>query len=172
MRLVVSMLPIFWTKISNIRLRPLAIFFGWTPAKKAIHPSPPNSRCSSDHPLFFALVIGRSKMWWSDASLDGGLSPQNENRSLGFTCHRWGVSFRFGSPCFFLSSLDAHQEKNKKPTALAFLGWSNRLLPQNKFVSFRDFASFYLSVCMMLKTHSEARKSVLNFQRRFGCFIG
>ena len=25
---------------------------------------------------------------------------------------------------------------------------------------------------MMLKTHSEARKTVLNFQRRFGCFIG
>jgi len=25
---------------------------------------------------------------------------------------------------------------------------------------------------MMLKTYSEARKSVLNFQRRFGCFIG
>ncbi|MBO1929468.1 hypothetical protein J4731_18055 [Providencia rettgeri] len=38
-------------------------------------------------------------MWWSDASLDGAL-PQNETRSLGFTCHRWGVSFRFGSPVF------------------------------------------------------------------------
>ncbi|MBO1929498.1 hypothetical protein J4731_18255 [Providencia rettgeri] len=38
--------------------------------------------------------------------------PQNETRSLGFTCHRWGVSFRFGSPCF-PSSLDAHQDKNK-----------------------------------------------------------
>lgn len=111
-------------------------------------------------------------MWWSDASLDGGLCPQNETRSLGFTCHRWGVSFRFGSPCFSLSSLDAHQEKNKKPTALVLLGWSNRFLPQNKFVTFSDFASFYLSVCMMLKTHSEARKTVLNFQRRFGCFIG
>ncbi|MER1720974.1 hypothetical protein KC966_18105, partial [Proteus terrae] len=84
----------------------------------------------------------------------------NEKRSLGFTCHRWGVSFRFGSPCFSLSSLDAHQEKNKKPTALVLLGWSNRFLPQNKFVSFSDFASFYLSVCMMLKTHSEARKTV------------
>ncbi|WP_219623093.1 hypothetical protein, partial [Vibrio parahaemolyticus] len=110
-------------------------------------------------------------MWWSDASLDGGLCPQNETRSLGFTCHRWGVSFRFGSPCFSLSSLDAHQDKNKKPTALVLLGWSNRFLPQNKFVTFSDFASFYLSVCTMLKTHSEARKTVLNFQRRFGCFI-
>ncbi|MGI3465414.1 hypothetical protein ACRU22_19275, partial [Providencia stuartii] len=62
---------------------------------------------------FFRPVFGRSKMWWSDASLDGGLCPQNETRSLGFTCHRWGVSFRFGSPCFSLSSLDAHQEKTK-----------------------------------------------------------
>ncbi|MCW4542025.1 hypothetical protein OLZ49_019685 [Providencia rettgeri] len=151
--------------------RPLAIFFGWTPAKKVIHPSPSNSLRSSDPP-FFRPVFGRSKMWWSDASLDGGLCPQNETRSLGFTCHRWGVSFRFGSPCFSLSSLDAHQDKNKKPTALVLLGWSNRFLPQNKFVTFSDFASFYLSVCMMLKTHSEARKTVLNFQRRFGCFIG
>jgi len=25
---------------------------------------------------------------------------------------------------------------------------------------------------MMLKTHSEARKTVLNFQRGFGCLIG
>nr|QEL52771.1 hypothetical protein [Morganella morganii] len=39
-------------------------------------------------------------------------------------------------------------------------------------MTFSDFASFYLSVCTMLKTHSEARKTVLNFQRRFGCFIG
>ncbi|MER1720996.1 hypothetical protein KC966_18310, partial [Proteus terrae] len=77
--------------MNDIRLRPLAIFFGWTPAKKAIHPSPSNSLRSSDHPL---------------------------------------------------SSLDAHQEKNKKPTALVLLGWSNRFLPQNKFVSFSDFASF------------------------------
>ncbi|MBO1916765.1 hypothetical protein J4727_20430 [Providencia rettgeri] len=38
--------------------------------------------------------------------------PPNETRSLGFTCHRWGVSFRFGSR-FSLSSLDAHQDKNK-----------------------------------------------------------
>ncbi|MBO1929671.1 hypothetical protein J4731_20485, partial [Providencia rettgeri] len=72
---------------------------------------------------------------------------------------------------FSLSSLDAHQDKNKKPTALVLLGWSNRFLPQNKFVTFSDFASFYLSVCTMLKT-LKARKTVLNFQRRFGCFIG
>ncbi|WP_277267386.1 hypothetical protein, partial [Proteus mirabilis] len=30
---------------------------------------------------FFRPVFGRSKMWWSDASLDGGLCPQNETRS-------------------------------------------------------------------------------------------
>ncbi|MEQ5377324.1 hypothetical protein ABN261_26045, partial [Escherichia coli] len=68
--------------------------------------------------------------------------------------------------------LDAHQDKNKKPTALVLLGWSNRFLPQNKFVTFSDFASFYFTVCTMLKTHPEAPKTVLNFQRRFGCFIG
>ncbi|MBO1929666.1 hypothetical protein J4731_20455 [Providencia rettgeri] len=51
------------------------------------------------------------------------------------------MSFRFGS-LFSLSSLDAHQDKNKKPTALVLLGWSNRFLPQNKFVTFSDFASF------------------------------
>ncbi|WP_216081042.1 hypothetical protein, partial [Shigella sp. FC1967] len=87
------------------------------------------------------------------------------------TCHRWGVSFRFGSPCFSLSSLDAHQDKNKKPTALVLLGWSNRFLPQNKFCDFQRFRIvFTCQFCTMLKTHSEARKTVLNFQRRFGCF--
>ncbi|WP_350442145.1 hypothetical protein, partial [Proteus mirabilis] len=34
MILSVSMPLIFWTKMNDIRLRPLAIFFGWTPAKK------------------------------------------------------------------------------------------------------------------------------------------
>ncbi|WP_206779206.1 hypothetical protein, partial [Shigella sp. FC1655] len=38
-----------------------------------------------------------------------------------------------------LSSLDAHQDKNKKPTALVLLGWSNRFLPQNKFCDFQRF---------------------------------
>ncbi|MBO1929764.1 hypothetical protein J4731_21455 [Providencia rettgeri] len=33
MILSVSMPLIFWTKMNDIRLRPLAIFFGWTPAK-------------------------------------------------------------------------------------------------------------------------------------------
>ncbi|WP_216080976.1 hypothetical protein, partial [Shigella sp. FC1967] len=63
----------------------------------------------------------------------GGLCPQNETRSLGFTCHRWGVSFRFGSPCFSLSSLDAHQDKKQKSLPPSFLlGWSNRFLPQKQ----------------------------------------
>ncbi|MBO1916737.1 hypothetical protein J4727_20235 [Providencia rettgeri] len=87
----------------------------------------------------------------------------------------WG-SLAIAGACHFvsvpsLSSLDAHQDKNKSLPP-SFFGWSNRFLPQNKFVTFSDFASFYLSVCTMLKTHSEARKTVLNFQRRFGCFIG
>ena len=112
----------------------------------------------SDHP-FFRPCIWSLKMWWSDALLDGVL-PQNETRSLGFTCHRWGVSFRFGS-LFFLSSLDAHQDKTK-PTALVLFGWSIAL-PQNKFVTFSDFASFYLSVCTMLKrTRSPQNRSKLS----------
>ncbi|MBO1929746.1 hypothetical protein J4731_21340 [Providencia rettgeri] len=108
-------------------------------------------------------------MWWSDASR--GLCPKR-NTFTGVHLPSLGRVISFRLPLFFLSSLDAHQDKNKKPTALVLLGWSNRFLPQNKFVTFSDFASFYLSVCTMLKTHSEARKTVLNFQRRFGCFIG
>jgi len=123
MRLSVSMLPIFWTKISHIRLRPLAIYLRWTPAKIAIHPSPPNSLRSSDHPLFSPLYWVAKKCGGQTLRLTGGLCPQNENRSLGFTCHRWGVSFRFGSPCFFPSSLYAHQDKNKiLPPSLSSVG--------------------------------------------------
>ncbi|MBO1929766.1 hypothetical protein J4731_21470, partial [Providencia rettgeri] len=160
----VSMPLIFWTKMNDIRLA-LWLFSSAGRLRKTIHPSPSLARLTTP---FFAPVFGRSKMWWSDASLDG-VCPQNETRSLGFTCHRWGVSFRFGSPVF-PSSLDAHQDKNKayRPR---FTRLVKCFLPQNKFVTFSDFASFYLSVCT-LKTHSEARKTVLNFQRRFGCFIG
>lgn len=35
------------------------------------------------------------------------------------------------------------------------LGWRNRFSPQNKFVLFSDFASFCLSVWMILKTDSK-----------------
>ncbi len=149
------------------RLRPLAIFFGWTPAKKTIHPSPSNSTLS-DHP-FFAPVFGRSKMWWSDLRLTG-VCPKTKHV-------HWG-SLAIAGACHFVSAPPVFPLRwtliriKTKPTALVLLGWSNRFLPQNKFVTFSDFASFYLSVCTMLKTHSEARKTVLNFQRRFGCFIG
>ncbi|MCS6738236.1 hypothetical protein NOM80_18660, partial [Proteus mirabilis] len=37
------------------------IFFGWTPAKKTIHPSPSNSLRSSDHPLFSPLYLVAQK---------------------------------------------------------------------------------------------------------------
>ncbi|MER1720997.1 hypothetical protein KC966_18315, partial [Proteus terrae] len=72
--------------------------------------------------------------------LTGGFAPKTKNV-------HWG-SLAIAGACHFVSA----------PPVL--LGWSNRFLPQNKFVSFSDFASFYLSVCMMLKTHSEARKTV------------
>ncbi|MBO1929687.1 hypothetical protein J4731_20590 [Providencia rettgeri] len=109
MILSVSMPLIFWTKMNDIRLRPLAIFFGWTPAK-TIHPSPSNSLRSLTTP-FFAPVFGRSKMWWSDASLDGGFAQTKHvhwgSLAIAGACHF------VSAPLFSLSSLDAHQDKNK-----------------------------------------------------------
>ncbi|MBO1916732.1 hypothetical protein J4727_20200 [Providencia rettgeri] len=96
MILSVSMPLIFWTKMNDIRLRPLAIFFGWTPAKK------PFTQARQTHCVrlttFFAPVFGRSKMWWSDASLTG-FAPKT-NTFTGVHLPSLGVSFRFGSPCF------------------------------------------------------------------------
>ncbi|MBO1929500.1 hypothetical protein J4731_18270 [Providencia rettgeri] len=138
MILSVSMPLIFWTKMNDIRLRPLAIFFGWTPAKKPFTQAR-QTHCSSDHP-FFAPVFGRSKMWWSDARLTGAC-PKTKHVHWGSLAIAGACHF-VSAPLFSLSSLDAHQDKNKKPTALVLLGWSNRFLPQNKFVTFSDFASF------------------------------
>ncbi|MBO1916772.1 hypothetical protein J4727_20475 [Providencia rettgeri] len=42
--------------------------------------------------------------------------PPNETRSLGFTCHRWGVSFRFGSPVFpFFAGRSSDKTKAYRP---------------------------------------------------------
>ncbi|MBO1916753.1 hypothetical protein J4727_20345 [Providencia rettgeri] len=122
----------------------------------------------SDHP-FFAPVFGRSKMWWSDASLEG-FAPKR-NTFTGVHLPSLGRVISFRSPVFpFLRwTLIRIKTKAYRPR---FTRLVKCFLPQNKFVTFSDFASFYLSVCTMLKTHSEARKTVLNFQRRFGCFIG
>ncbi|MBO1916746.1 hypothetical protein J4727_20295 [Providencia rettgeri] len=157
---------IFWTKMNDIRLRPLAIFFGWTPAKNH-SPKPVKLTALSDHP-FFAPVFGRSKM--VVRRLLDGVLPQTKHVHWGSLAIAGACHF-VSLPCFSFLRWTLIRIKTK-PTALVLLGWSNRFLPQNKFVTFSDFASFYLSVCTMLKTHSEARKTVLNFQRRFGCFIG
>ena len=152
MILSVSMPLIFWTKMNDIKLRPLAIFFGWTPVKKTIHPSPSNSLRSSDHP-FFRPCIWSLKNVVVRRFIDRGFAPKTKHVHWGSLAIAGACHF-VSAPLFSLSSLDAHQDKTKKPTALVLLGWSNRFLPQNKFVTFSDFASFYLSVCTMLKTHS------------------
>ena len=155
--------------MNDIRLRPLAIFFGWRLWKN--HSPKPVKLHSGSVRLtpFFRPCIWSLKMWWSDVSLDGVL-PQNETRSLGFTCHRWGVSFRFGFPCFSLSSLDAHQDKTKS-TAPRFTLVDQSLCHKTSLwlsaISHRFTVSLH-----DVKNAPEARKTVLNFQRRFGCFIG
>ncbi|MBO1929482.1 hypothetical protein J4731_18145, partial [Providencia rettgeri] len=79
-------------------------------------------------------------------------------RSLGFTCHRWGVSFRFGS-LFSLSSLDAHQDKNKKPTALVLLGWSNRFATKQVC----DFQRFRIVLLVSLHDVKNTQKPAKPF---------
>ena len=118
MILSVSMPLIFWTKMNDIRLRPLAIFFGWTPVKKTIHPSPSNSLRSSDHP-FFAPVFGRSKCGGQTLRLTGGFAPKR-NTFTGVHLPSLGRVISFRLPCFSLSSLDAHQDKNKKSLPPSF----------------------------------------------------
>ncbi|WP_216081034.1 hypothetical protein, partial [Shigella sp. FC1967] len=58
---------------------------------------------------------------------------------------RWGVSFRFGSPCFSLSSLDAHQDKKQKAYRPRFYSVGQiASCHKTSFVTFSDFASFLL----------------------------
>ncbi|MEX6238226.1 hypothetical protein AB6F64_22355, partial [Providencia hangzhouensis] len=64
--------------MNDIRLRPLAIFFGWMPAKKAIHPSPSNSLRSSDHPLFSPLYLVAQKCGGQTLRLTGGFAPKTK----------------------------------------------------------------------------------------------
>ncbi|MBO1929542.1 hypothetical protein J4731_18545 [Providencia rettgeri] len=74
------------------------------------------------------------------------------------------MSFRF-SPVS-LSSLDAHQDKNKSlPPSFYWLVKS--LLATKQVCDFQRFRIVLLVSLHDVKTHSEARKTVLNFQRRF-----
>ncbi len=106
MILSVSMPLIFWTKMNDIRLRPLAIFFGWTPAKKAIHPSPSNSLRSSDHPLFSPLYLVAQKCGGQTLRLTGGFAPKTK-------LVHWG-SLAIAGACHFVSA----------PPVFPFLRWT------------------------------------------------
>ncbi|MBO1929483.1 hypothetical protein J4731_18155 [Providencia rettgeri] len=139
MILSVSMPLIFWTKMNDIRLRPLAIFFGWTPAKKPFTQAR-QTHCVRLTTPFSPLYLVAQKCGGQTLRLTG-LCPKR-NTFTGVHLPSLGRVISFRLPLFSLSSLDAHQDKNKKPTALVLLGWSNRFLPQNKFVTFSDFASF------------------------------
>lgn len=100
MILSVSMPLIFWTKMNDIRLRPLAIFFGWTPAKKAIHPSPSNSLRSSDHPLFSPCIWSLKNVVVRRFAWRGALPPKR-NTFTGVHLPSLGRVISFRLPLFF-----------------------------------------------------------------------
>ncbi|MBO1916735.1 hypothetical protein J4727_20220 [Providencia rettgeri] len=106
---------IFWTKMNDIRSA--LWLFSSAGRLKTIHPSPSNSLRSLTTPPFSPLYLMVVRRF-------DGVLPQNETRSLGFTCHRWGVSFRF-APVFPFLRWTLIRIKTK-PTALVLLGWSNR----------------------------------------------
>lgn len=106
MILSVSMPLIFWTKMNDIRLRPLAIFFGWTPAKKTIHPSPSNSLRSSDHHIFERPNTGAKKGGGQTLRLTGGFAPKTKHV-------HWG-SLAIAGACHFVSA----------PPVFPFLRWT------------------------------------------------
>ena len=106
MILSVSMPLIFWTKMNDIRLRPLAIFFGWTPAKKTIHPSPSNSLRSTDHPLISPLYLVAQKCGGQTLRLTGGFAPKTKHV-------HWG-SLAIAGACHFVSA----------PPVFPFLRWT------------------------------------------------
>ncbi|MBO1929543.1 hypothetical protein J4731_18550 [Providencia rettgeri] len=91
MILSVSMPLIFWTKMNDIRLRPLAIFFGWTPATI---PSPSNSACLTTP--FSPLYLVAQKC--GGQTLDLGLCPKR-NTFTGVHLPSLGRVISF-LPCF------------------------------------------------------------------------
>lgn len=140
MILSVSMPLIFWTKMNDIRLRPLAIFFGWTPAKKAIHPSPSNSLRSSDHPLFSPLYLVAQKCGGQTLRLTGGFAPKTKHV-------HWG-SLAIAGACHFVSA----------PPVFPFLRWTlirrkTKSLPPS-FHSVGQIASCHkTSLCLSAISH-------------------
>lgn len=140
MILSVSMSFIFWTKMNDIRLRPLAIFFGWTPAKIAIHPSPSNSLRSSDHPLFSPLYLVAQKCGGQTLRLTGGFAPKTKHV-------HWG-SLAIAGACHFVSA----------PPVFSFLRWTlirrkTKSLPPS-FHSVGQIASCHkTSLCLSAISH-------------------
>ena len=86
--------------------------------------------------LFFAPVFGRSKCGGQTLRLTG-FCPQNETRSLGFTCHRWGVSFRFGSPVFPFLRWTLIRIKQSLPPSFYF--WLVKSLATKQVCDFQRF---------------------------------
>ncbi|MEX6035506.1 hypothetical protein [Providencia hangzhouensis] len=86
--------------------RPLAIFFGWTPAKKVIHPSPSNSLRSS-YLSFFGLVSRVAQnVVVQTLRLTGGFAPKTKHV-------HWG-SLAIAGACHFVSA----------PPVFPFLRWT------------------------------------------------
>jgi hypothetical protein len=131
---------IFWTKMNDLRLRPLTIFFGWTPAKKAIHPSPSNSLRSSDHPLFSPLYLVAQKCGGQTLRLTGGFAPKTKHV-------HWG-SLAIAGACHFVSA----------PPVFPFLRWTlirrkTKSLPPS-FYSVGQIADHHkTSLCLSAISH-------------------
>ncbi|MBO1929693.1 hypothetical protein J4731_20630 [Providencia rettgeri] len=109
MILSVSMPLIFWTKMNDIRLRPLAIFFGWTPAKPFTQAR--QTHCVRLTTPFSPLYLVAQKCGGQTLRLTG--LPPKRNTFTGVHLPSLGRVISFRLPCFSLSSLDAHQDKNK-----------------------------------------------------------
>jgi len=118
----------------------LLFIFGWTPAKIAIHPSPPNSLRSSDHPLFSPLYLVAQKCGGQTLRLTGGFAPKTK------TVH-WG-SLAIAGACHFVSA----------PPVFPFLRWTlirrkTKSLPPS-FNSVGKIASCHkTSLCLSAISH-------------------
>jgi len=80
----------------------LLFIFGWTPAKIAIHPSPPNSLRSSDHPLFSPLYWVAKKCGGQTLRLTGGFAPKTKTAHWGLLAIAGACHFVSAPPVFFL----------------------------------------------------------------------
>ncbi len=136
----------FWTKMNDIRLRPLYSSAG---RLRKNHPPARQTLRSPDPCPFFSPVFGRSKMWWSDASLDGGFADRSLWGSLAIAgaCH---ISFRL--PCFSFLRWTLIRIKTKSlPPSFYSVGQIASCHKTSLWLSQLISHRFYLSVCTMLK---------------------